>query len=80
MARRRRCGHAWVYPRDVSVSATPDVRVPTEFRYWDKVGDRRVQVARRAWKAVWRFDPQPPETLVNAFAEAEFQPVEEFRR
>ena len=43
--------------------------VPTEFRYWDRVGDRRVQLARRAWQAVWRFDPQPPERLVEQFAQ-----------
>jgi hypothetical protein len=44
-------------------------RIPTEFRYWDKVNDRRVQLARKAWKAVWRFDPQPPDELVRQFAE-----------
>jgi hypothetical protein len=43
--------------------------VPTEFRYWDNVGDRRVQLARRAWQAVWRFDPQPSERLVKQFAQ-----------
>jgi hypothetical protein len=45
-------------------------RKPTEFRYWDHVGDRRVQLARRAWKAVWRFDPQPPDEYVERFARA----------
>lgn len=43
-------------------------RIPTEFRYWDRVADRRVQLARKAWKAVWRFDPQPSDELVRAFA------------
>jgi hypothetical protein len=41
---------------------------PTEFRYWDHVNDRRVQLARRAWKAVWRFDPQPEDEFVREFA------------
>lgn len=45
-------------------------RVPTEFRYWDRVGDRRVQLARRAWQTVWRFDPQPSEDDVQRFATA----------
>jgi ER-bound oxygenase mpaB/B'/Rubber oxygenase, catalytic domain len=43
-------------------------RVPAEFRYWERVNDRRVQLARRAWQAVWRFDPQPPAELVREFA------------
>jgi hypothetical protein len=42
---------------------------PTEFRYWDRVGDRRVQLARRAWQALWRFDPQPSQELVQRFGE-----------
>ncbi len=44
-------------------------RIPTEFRYWDHVDDRRVQLARRAWKTVWRFDPQPDEEFVRQFAQ-----------
>jgi hypothetical protein len=43
-------------------------RIPSEFRYWQRVNDRRVQLARKAWAAVWRFDPQPDETLVRRFA------------
>ena len=43
--------------------------IPTEFRYWDRVADRRVQLARNAWKTVWRFDPQPDDELVRRFAE-----------
>ncbi len=45
-------------------------QIPAEFRYWDHVGDRRVQLARRAWKAVWRFDPQPAGEYVERFARA----------
>ncbi len=44
-------------------------RIPSEFRYWQRVNDRRVQLARKAWAAVWRFDPQPDESLVRRFAE-----------
>jgi hypothetical protein len=44
-------------------------RIPTEFRYWDRVDDRRVQLARGAWNALWRFDPQPDDELVRRFAE-----------
>jgi hypothetical protein len=43
-------------------------RIPGEFLYWDRVEDRRVQLARRAWKALWRFDPQPSDDYVRAFA------------
>jgi hypothetical protein len=42
--------------------------IPTEFRYWDRVDDRGVQLARRAWRALWRFDPQPPDEFVEQFA------------
>src|SRR5947209_6888694 len=45
-------------------------RIPTEFRYWERVNDRRVQLARRAWQAAWRFDPQPPDDYVERFARA----------
>jgi hypothetical protein len=44
--------------------------IPTEFRYWDKIDHRRVQLARRAWRAVCRFDPQPPDEYVRRFAHA----------
>ncbi|HTX45596.1 MAG TPA: oxygenase MpaB family protein [Solirubrobacteraceae bacterium] len=44
--------------------------IPTEFRYWDHVGDRPVQLARKVWRAVWRFDPQPPDEYVERFARA----------
>jgi hypothetical protein len=43
-------------------------RIPTEFLYWDRVDDRRVQLARKAWKAVWGFDPQPADEIVRQFA------------
>jgi hypothetical protein len=53
----------------MSATADPQTdQVPTEFLYSDKVGHPKVQLARRAWKAVWRFDPQPPDELVRAFA------------
>ncbi len=48
-------------------------RVPTEFRYWDRVQDRGVQRVRRAWKLVWGFDPQPPEALVRRFAHSYYE-------
>jgi hypothetical protein len=43
-------------------------RIPTEFLYWERVGDRRVQLARRLWRTTWRFDPQPPDEVVRDFA------------
>jgi ER-bound oxygenase mpaB/B'/Rubber oxygenase, catalytic domain len=49
---------------------TAQAPIPTEFRYRDRVNDRRVPLARRAWKAVWRFDPQPPDDYVERFARA----------
>src|SRR3978361_1973939 len=42
--------------------------IPTEFRYWERVGDRRVQLARRAWRGGGRVDPERPEHLVRQFA------------
>ena len=50
-----------------SSKADPN-RIPSEFLYWDRVEDRRVQLARRAWRAVWRFDPQPDDDFVRQFA------------
>jgi hypothetical protein len=46
---------------------------PTEFHYWDHVHNRRVQLARQAWKVLWRFDPQPPEELVRQFAASYYE-------
>ena len=45
-------------------------KVPTEFLYWDKFQDPSVQRARKAWQRLFRFDPQPSESLVRAFSEA----------
>jgi ER-bound oxygenase mpaB/B'/Rubber oxygenase, catalytic domain len=53
-----------------TIAAIRQAPIPTEFRYWDRVDDRRVQLARRAWKALWRFDPQPPDEYVTRFANA----------
>ena len=44
--------------------------IPGEFRYWDRVDDPRIQRARRAFRRVFRFDPQPPDDYVRRFAEA----------
>jgi hypothetical protein len=46
---------------------------PTEFRYWDRVEGRRVQLARKAWKAAWRFDPQPSDDYVKRFAASYYE-------
>src|SRR5438067_1595045 len=48
-------------------------KVPTEFRYWDRLDDPRVQWARRVWRGVFRFDPQPGDELVREFASAYYQ-------
>ncbi|WP_249644292.1 oxygenase MpaB family protein [Nocardia sputi] len=56
-----------------TIAAVPDGTVPTEFRYWDQLGDPRVQRARKLWRAVFRFDPQPSEELVQRFAAAYYQ-------
>jgi hypothetical protein len=55
------------------MSAAAPARIPTEFRYWQRVGDRRVQLARRAWKALWRFDPQPDDGFVRRFAHSYYE-------
>src|SRR5690349_19422905 len=56
-----------------TVAREATTRIPTEFRYWERVGDRRVQLARRAWQLMWRFDPQPPDELVEQFARAYYE-------
>ncbi|WP_306361382.1 oxygenase MpaB family protein [Nocardia sp. CC227C] len=48
-------------------------KIPTEFRYRDRLADPRVQQARRMFRTVFRFDPQPSEELVRAFGEAYYQ-------
>lgn len=48
-------------------------KIPTEFRYWEKVNDPAVQRVRALWKRFLRFDPQPSEELVHAFGEAYYQ-------
>lgn len=45
-------------------------RVPGEFRYWDRIDETGVQRARKAWRALFRFDPQPSEEYVLAFGNA----------
>jgi hypothetical protein len=62
-----------------TTTATTTDRVPSEFRYWDRVNHPRVQLARRAWRAAWRFDPQPGDELVRRFAHSfyESDPVAE---
>ncbi|QLY30342.1 oxygenase MpaB family protein [Nocardia huaxiensis] len=48
-------------------------KIPTEFRYWEKVWDPRVQWARRAARLAFGFDPQPSGELVDSFAAAYYQ-------
>jgi len=43
---------------------------PTEFWYWDVVDAPAVQRLRRAWKLIFRFDPQPDDEYVRRFAQA----------
>ncbi|MBJ8345006.1 oxygenase MpaB family protein [Antrihabitans sp. YC2-6] len=45
-------------------------KVPTEFRYWDRVDHPQIQRARKLWQRAFRFDPQPSEEMVRAFSEA----------
>jgi len=45
-------------------------RIPSEFRYWERVDDAAVQRARKAWRRVCRFDPQPSDEYVQRFAHA----------
>jgi hypothetical protein len=48
----------------------PTQRIPAEFRYWDRLQEPAVQRARKAWRAVCRFDPQPDDAYVQRFAAA----------
>ena len=53
-----------------TIAAGEPGKVPTEFLYDQRVNDPQIQRARRLWKRVFRFDPQPRQDLVNAFAAA----------
>ncbi|MBL1078648.1 DUF2236 domain-containing protein [Nocardia sp. 2] len=48
-------------------------KIPTEFRYWDRIRNPGVQRARRAARLVFGFDPQPAPELVESFAAAYYQ-------
>ncbi|MFI1920185.1 oxygenase MpaB family protein [Nocardia sp. NPDC020380] len=48
-------------------------KIPTEFRYRERVWNPGVQRARRVTRAVLGFDPQPSDRLVRAFGEAYYQ-------
>lgn len=56
-----------------SIAPAADGKTPAEFLYWQHVDDPRVQRVRAACKRVFRFDPQPADTLVRAFATAYYQ-------
>jgi hypothetical protein len=43
-------------------------RIPSEFRYWDRLDSPTVRRARTAWRKVLRFDPLPPDDVVRTFA------------
>lgn len=43
-------------------------RIPSEFRYWEHLPTQRAQRLRRALKAVFGADPQPPDELVRTWA------------
>jgi hypothetical protein len=53
------------------MASTPTV--PTEFRYWARVDDPRIQQVRRMMRRALRFDPQPDEALVESFGRAYYQ-------
>jgi hypothetical protein len=55
---------------EVEPMMTTTKPIPTEFRYWERVDDAAIQRARRAWRAVWGFDPQPGDDYVRRFARA----------
>ncbi len=43
-------------------------RVPSEFRYWERVERPWAQALRRGCRALFGFDPAPPDEVVRAFA------------
>ncbi len=51
----------------------PASGVPTEFRYWDRVGKRKFQRGRALARRVARFDPQPDDEYVRSFAESYYE-------
>jgi ER-bound oxygenase mpaB/B'/Rubber oxygenase, catalytic domain len=59
--------------------ATADAGIPSEFLYWERVNHPKVQLVRKLWRVLWRFDPQPSDELVRRFARSfyEADPVAE---
>jgi hypothetical protein len=66
-------------PNNSAATPMAERRIPSEFLYWERVNDPKVQLARRVWRALWRFDPQPTDELVRRFAHSfyEADPVAE---
>lgn len=48
-------------------------RVPTDFRYWERVRQRKFQRARKLLQLIARFDPQPDDDYVRRFAESYYE-------
>lgn len=55
---------------DARISIDDENKIPTEFRYGDNVDRPIYERSRRAWRAVFRFDPRPSEDYVRRFAKA----------
>lgn len=50
-----------------------EARVPTDFRYWERVGQQKFQLGRKLVRLVGRFDPQPDDDYVRRFAESYYE-------
>ncbi|MGI8678171.1 MAG: oxygenase MpaB family protein [Jatrophihabitans sp.] len=55
---------------DATISLDDATEIPSEFRYWDNVDQPVFQRSRRAWRGVFRFDPQPDDDYVRRFAKS----------
>lgn len=53
--------------------APATAQIPTEFRYWDRVEERKFQRGRGLLQRVARFDPQPADEYVRRFAESYYE-------
>lgn len=56
-----------------TIAIAEDGKVPAEFLYWEHFQNPKIQRARKLWQRAFRFDPQPPEELVRAFAKAYYE-------
>lgn len=56
-----------------TVSNATDVRIPSEFHYWENLPTPRIQRARKVFRRVFGFDPDLPEDVINTYAASYYE-------